>query len=172
MAGSSTSFWALTSGALGAAASYFAKLAFATNDWTETTVSLSSCPSVQEWSTSFQSFNGALTWISCHGLTILLPRLACLIAMIVCNAAMVACFVGGLQDAGSIAGTALATAANFVTSGVAGYFVWNEALPSATGFGMVVVGAFLLVWAQMPEQDETEKPSRTNQAPQNAKKEN
>jgi hypothetical protein len=62
---------------------------------------------------------------------------------------MVACFVGGLQDAGSIAGTALATAANFFLSAVLGYLVWDETT-HAGGLVLVVLGSGLLVWAQRP----------------------
>eukprot|EP00977_Amphora_coffeiformis_P003155 scaffold586_cov155-Amphora_coffeaeformis.AAC.16 len=75
---------------------------------------------------------------------------------------MVACFVGGLEDAGSIAGTALATAANFLVSVAAGYLIWNEGTSlSVPGFAMVVVGTILLVLAQMPEADEGTAGNRT-----------
>lgn len=148
-------FWALCSGALGAAASCFAKLAFAgmpEPSWTEEDSPGSTCPDPNEWMTCFGTAVCAFQWISCHSLTVLLPRIAYLIAMIICNISMVACFVGGLQDAGSVAGTALATAANFLVSAAAGYFIWKEGNSiSVPGLSMVVVGTILLVLAQMPE---------------------
>ena len=154
-------FWALVSGALGAAASCFAKLAFAGTTSLPTAAAdndtSSSCPELNEWIACFQANNTncAFQWISCHLWTVLLPRMACLMAMILCNISMVACFVGGLQDAGSIAGTALATAANFLVSAAAGYLIWNEGTSlSVPGFTMVVVGTILLVLAQMPEADD------------------
>ena len=149
-------FWALLSGTLGAAASCFAKGAFSkcSTAWFDTAVNQSAaiaCPSLEEWSTCFRTIQCGWEWLICHGLSFVLPRLLCIIAMVACNAAMVACFVGGLQDAGSIAGTALATAANFIVSAVTGYFVWNEGSHlSVPGLAMVVVGTLVLVMAQAP----------------------
>ena len=147
-------FWALVSGVLGAAASCFAKLAFAgTPSLATTTADDSSCPDLKEWMICLQTADCAFQWISCHLLlTVVLPRIGFLLAMIICNVSMVACFVGGLQDAGSIAGTALATAANFLSSAAAGYFIWKEGNSiSVPGFTMVIVGTILLVLAQVPE---------------------
>lgn len=73
---------------------------------------------------------------------------------------MVACLVGGLQDAGSIAGTALATAANFLASAAAGFWLWKEQQDQeqnplfGPGLALVVAGTVLLVWAQRPEEEE------------------
>ena len=168
----SSSFWALLSGTLGAAASCFAKLAFSSSSSQGTTILSSvsnnssalssSCPSLETWSSCFRtSTECAVQWLACHGATVLLPRAACLLAMIACNAAMVACLVGGLQDAGSIAGTALATAANFLASAAAGYWLWNEQQDEqqqnplyGPGLVLVVAGTVLLVWAQRPEEEE------------------
>jgi len=157
-----SAFWALVSGAFGAGASCFAKLAFAGEpSWLTTNAAAtdedasSSCPDLNEWMTCFQTTNCAFHWISCHLWTVLLPRIVCLMAMIICNISMVACFVGGLEDAGSIAGTALATAANFLVSAMAGYLIWNEGISlSVPGFTMVIFGTILLVLAQMPQDDD------------------
>ena len=174
-----SSFWALSSGTLGAAASCFAKLAFSSNDKLQQFLSVFtkhqqqqplslSCPlSLSEWITCFHGNTTTTTTTttgclverlsSCH----VLPRLVCAGAMIACNAAMVACLVGGLQHAGSVAGTALSTAANFLASVAAGYWLWNEQHETATtntnyytmglGLALVVTGTILLVWAQQKE---------------------
>lgn len=183
-------FWALLSGTLGAAASCFAKLAFvaASEGYDEpqhADSSSSSCPAVSEWLTCLgwaagggqqQQHDQDCTlpqWLACHASTFLLPRLACLVAMIACNAAMVACFVGGLEHAGSIAGTALATAANFIVSAALGYLVWKEHEQGTTasgtyvpGFLMVVAGTVLLVLAQSPTNDgHSDDTTQTTKAP-------
>lgn len=146
--------WALASGSLGALASCFAKFAFAPSmDSLDNKDTSAFCASGRDLYTGSNVWHYFLAWLTCHGgWTLLLRRGACLGLMVACNAAMVACFVGGLQDAGSIAGTALATAANFLVSALFGYLVWDEAGGATHGGGLVLVvlGTMLLVWAQRP----------------------
>ena len=147
------SFWALLSGALGAMASCFAKVAFASNEdlalWLplpDLSPSNLTCPEFA----SLPAWLELSLWLQCHLVSKLVPRLLALVAMILCNISMVACFVGGLQESGSVAGTALATGSNFVCSVLVGYMVWNESLVSWPGFFMVVAGTILLMWSQRP----------------------
>lgn len=189
-----SSSWALLSGTLGAAASCFAKLAFMAppEQATTTSIAATSCPAVSEWMTCFVGSSSSsssdapspttctsiLQWLSCHHhliLSLLVPRIACLFAMVACNAAMVACFVGGLEDAGSIAGTALATAANFLVSAVLGYVSWDERTFSSSssslpGIIMVVVGTTLLVLAQRPSSSSASSSTRTTEERQSRAK--
>jgi uncharacterized membrane protein len=81
----------------------------------------------------------------------LVPRGLCLVAMIASNAAMLGSFLKGMQESGSVAGTALASAANFGASALFGYLLWEERFPFQwwIGFGMVVVGAMLLSTVQV-----------------------
>jgi drug/metabolite transporter (DMT)-like permease len=66
--------------------------------------------------------------------------------MIACNAAMLGSFLEGMQESGSVAGTALSSAANFATSACLGGLFLGERFPLQwwLGFGMVVGGAMLL----------------------------
>lgn len=108
---------AVLSGALGALASVMAKLAFDSTNW--------------------------IQWIP-NPLIVWLIRGIFLLAMIACNAAMVATFVEGMQESGSVAGTALSTAANFLVTAVISWTVFNEKT-DIFGTGLVVVGAYLLL---------------------------
>lgn len=185
-------FWALLSGTFGAAASCFAKLAFRppsstmiTATTTTTTIAQESCPALFPKNNLAVFFQQVFlfTWISCYW-TFILGRLLSLIAMILCNVAMVSCFVGGLQDAGSIAGTALATAANFLVSVAAGYMLWNEGGGGSgagagastgednhidwshlLGIGMVVAGTVLLLLAQRPDDEKPQQSTSSSSSP-------
>jgi len=68
------------------------------------------------------------------------------VGMIACNAWQLGSFLEGMEVAGSVAGTALATAANFCLSALYGYLLWNERFSVVwwSGFGMVVAGVLLL----------------------------
>ena len=68
------------------------------------------------------------------------------LAMLACNALMLGTFVRGLEEQGSITGSALSTAANFCTSALLGSIVWKETFTSLwfMGLGMIFVGMVLL----------------------------
>ena len=78
------------------------------------------------------------------------PRLVCLVGMIIMNALMMGAFLEGMEESGSVAGTGLATAANFGTSALLGIWLWNEKVNGMwlLGFCMVLCGALLLSQVQ------------------------
>jgi drug/metabolite transporter (DMT)-like permease len=135
---------ALISGFLGAAASCFAKFAFEPDlqsvQWIR-----SSCPVafLQEASLFFR-WNE--TELSLCNVAELFPRGLFLLAMIACNATMLGTFLEGMQESGSVAGTALSSAANFAASALFGAALFDERFSSQwwLGFSMVVVGSMLL----------------------------
>ena len=73
-------------------------------------------------------------------------RLVCVVAMILTNVYMVACFLKGMQDSGSVRGTSLATASNFASSALYGHLLWDEKLNKrwCFGFACVLIGVMLL----------------------------
>mmetsp|Transcript_12596 Transcript_12596/g.21001 ORF Transcript_12596/g.21001 Transcript_12596/m.21001 type:complete len:139 (+) Transcript_12596:281-697(+) len=75
-----------------------------------------------------------------------IPRLVCLVAMIIMNALMMGAFLEGMEESGSVAGTGLATAANFGTSALFGIWLWNEQVNEVwlLGFVLVFCGVSLL----------------------------
>jgi drug/metabolite transporter (DMT)-like permease len=77
----------------------------------------------------------------------LIARGFCFVGMIVCNAYMLGFFLKGMEESGSVAGTALSTAANFIGSACYGYVLWRERFTTIwwTGFGMVMLGVLLLL---------------------------
>jgi drug/metabolite transporter (DMT)-like permease len=131
---------ALISGFLGAAASCFAKFAFEPDlqsvQWIR-----SSCPVgaslVFRWNE---------TELSLCTVAELVPRGLFLLAMIACNATMLGTFLEGMQESGSVAGTALSSAANFAASALFGAALFDERFSFQwwLGFSMVVVGSMLL----------------------------
>jgi drug/metabolite transporter (DMT)-like permease len=135
---------ALISGFLGAAASCFAKFAFEPDlqsvQWIR-----SSCPVhfLQEASLVIR-WNE--TELSLCSVAELVPRGLFLLAMIACNATMLGTFLEGMQESGSVAGTALSSAANFAASALFGAALFDERFSSQwwLGFSMVVVGSMLL----------------------------
>eukprot|EP00523_Entomoneis_sp_CCMP467_P008648 CAMPEP_0168724630 /NCGR_PEP_ID=MMETSP0724-20121128/3735_1 /TAXON_ID=265536 /ORGANISM="Amphiprora sp., Strain CCMP467" /LENGTH=140 /DNA_ID=CAMNT_0008771385 /DNA_START=164 /DNA_END=586 /DNA_ORIENTATION=- len=74
----------------------------------------------------------AAFWDSCcfHPTTLMiriLPLCAvCLVGMIACNALAVGSFLQGMEEAGSVKGTALTTAANCLVSAILGIVVWQD----------------------------------------------
>lgn len=59
---------------------------------------------------------------------------------------MLGSFVQGMQESGSVAGTALSNAANFIVSAAMGWLLFDEkySLQWWCGFVMVLVGTLLL----------------------------
>mmetsp|Transcript_13986 Transcript_13986/g.39813 ORF Transcript_13986/g.39813 Transcript_13986/m.39813 type:complete len:560 (+) Transcript_13986:314-1993(+) len=84
----------------------------------------------------------------------LIPRVVCLVLVVICNLWMVAFFVKGLVSSGSVAGTTLASAANFAFSALLGALIWKERFSETWWMGLlsVVVGVILLSTVQ-PKDD-------------------
>jgi predicted phage tail protein len=74
--------------------------------------------------------------------------------MIACNAAQLGSFLKGMEESGSVAGTALSTAANFVTAAAYGRMLWGETfvLQWWIGLSMVMTGVALLTSVQAKEE--------------------
>ena len=70
----------------------------------------------------------------------------CLLGMIVCNIYMIGTFLKGMDESGTIAGTALSTSSNFMVSAAYGYYIWEEryTIHWWMGFTMVCVGMTIL----------------------------
>ena len=80
-------------------------------------------------------------------LCIVLPiRVICVVAMLVTNAYMIASFLRGIQESGSVGGTSLSTAANFAGSAIYGKLLWGEQMNGrwCLGFSCVLVGVLIL----------------------------
>jgi hypothetical protein len=73
-------------------------------------------------------------------------RGVCLLGMIVCNIYMIGTFLKGMDESGTIAGTALSTSSNFMVSAAYGYYIWEEryTIHWWMGFTMVCVGMTIL----------------------------
>lgn len=71
------------------------------------------------------------------------------VSMLVCNAYMLGAFLDGMEYSGSVAGTALSNAANFVSSAIIGYIVWQERFSRdwCIGFAFILLGTILLTTA-------------------------
>ena len=78
-------------------------------------------------------------------------RGVCLLLMILTNAAMLATFVDGMNESGTVAGTALANAANFSLSAIYGVIFFEESITTMwmVGFAMILVGAWILSSIQL-----------------------
>lgn len=120
----------MLSGFLGATASCFAKLAFG---------SLRVQVLCENY---FMSEDAA----ACYWIELIVARGIGLGCMIVCNTFQFGSFLEGMESAGSVAGTAFATAANFITSAFFGYVLWEERFSAVwwVGFGMVAAGVALI----------------------------
>jgi hypothetical protein len=80
-------------------------------------------------------------------LFIVLPvRIICIIAMLVTNVYMIASFLKGIQESGSVVGTSLSTAANFASSAIYGKILWDEQMNGrwCLGFCCVLIGVVIL----------------------------
>ena len=121
---------AVLSGFLGATASCFAKLVFG-----------SLLVQVRCESYCSPEYEAACYWIE-----LLVARGIGLGCMIACNILQLGSFLEGMESAGSVAGTAYATAANFTASAFYGYVFWDERFSTVwwAGFGMVLTGVALL----------------------------
>lgn len=90
----------------------------------------------------------------------------CLLMMIGCNAVMLSTFLGGMQESGTVAGTALSNAANFTLSALYGMLFFDESMNATwmLGFGMILSGVWLLSTVRLKQvdadADDTDKKSR------------
>jgi drug/metabolite transporter (DMT)-like permease len=168
-----TYYYALLSGCLGASASCFAKLAFDTTTTTTTTLrgrSASSDGNVVHaydavnvchhliGSTSAttpkatETLSSKILWndpnVLCEWSIFVLYRCICLVGMIVCNIYMIGTFLKGMDESGTIAGTALSTASNFIVSAMYGYYIWEERHTIHWWFGFAMVGTGMTILTQ------------------------
>jgi drug/metabolite transporter (DMT)-like permease len=158
---------ALISGALGATASCLAKFAF---DSSVSSAIVDNNTLITEWFCTEQvgsiqfSIPGTNNNVNlCFLIQLILLRGICFAGMILCNAFMLGTFLKGMEESGSVAGTALSTAANFIISACYGYLFWNELFSSSwwIGFGMVVLGVMLLANTNTTSTTTKRKSSRT-----------
>ena len=107
-------------------------------------------------------------------LFIFLPiRLICIVAMIITNAYMIASFLRGLKESGTVAGSSLSTAANFAVSAMYGKLLWEEPMNGkwCIGFSFVLLGVTILSNVQSTNDvDVTATTTTTTTTTSNAKK--
>ena len=130
---------ALWSGTFGALASSFGKVAFCRGSSIALIVGWWFAKPTAEVKEEEGDIRAWLTWYE------VVVRLLFLLAMITCNVVAVGNFVQGLEDSGSIKGTALTTAANCLVSTMLGVVLWKDDVPSVMGLFCVLVGIVLLV---------------------------
>jgi drug/metabolite transporter (DMT)-like permease len=124
--------FALLSGAFGATASCLAKFAFSSDTF------------VTAW-TRDQCLAMGVADDSCS-LLVYAIRALCFVGTLTLNVFMVGSFLEGMEESGSVAGTAMSSAANFVVSSLLGFWLWNEQLSKTwlLGFSCVILGTILL----------------------------
>ena len=83
----------------------------------------------------------------------------CLLLMVGTNAAMMATFLEGMNESGTVAGTALANAANFSLSAIYGMVFFEESITTLwmVGFAMILVGAWILSSIQLKDNNTVKK---------------
>mmetsp|Transcript_11612 Transcript_11612/g.23944 ORF Transcript_11612/g.23944 Transcript_11612/m.23944 type:complete len:583 (-) Transcript_11612:10-1758(-) len=99
-------------------------------------------------------------------LFLVLPlRILCVAAMLITNVYMIASFLKGIQDSGSVGGTSLSTAANFVSSAFYGKLLWGESMNGRWFVGFVcVLAGVLIISSETTEQETmTAMPKETKQ---------
>ena len=149
---------ALLSGFLGAFASCLAKLAFHSEPYASKWVG--QCHNYQ-LIVPWDSRDSAI-WTQSIGtclLAELLPRVIFLFSMIASNVFMLGLFLEGMEESGSVAGTALSSAANFGASAMLGYVLWHERFPFQwwIGFTLVIIGVILLSSVKLEERQKSTK---------------
>ena len=129
--------FSLLSGAFGAIAASLAKLAFS-QDTFLVTATRQACHSATTTTIETESV--------CHMAVLASSRALCFVGTLALNIFMVGSFLEGMEESGSVAGTGLASAANFVVSSVLGFLLWEEHFSTdwLLGFSLVIVGSLLL----------------------------
>jgi len=141
---------AALSGLLGASASCIAKLALDPSSPLQTRAR-DACsrfvlsPSVHAHAIA-QFFNLFLDGVDICAVAELFLRALCFLGMIGLNACMMACYLDGMQESGTVAGTALANAANFSVSAIYGIIFFQESIGATwlMGFSIILLGVWLL----------------------------
>lgn len=99
-------------------------------------------------------------------LFVVLPlRILCVVAMLITNVYMIASFLKGIQDSGSVGGTSLSTAANFVSSALYGKLLWGEQMNGrwTIGFLCVLIGVVILSSETTEKEEEKNSTTSNNQ---------
>ncbi len=102
---------AIVSGALGATASFIAKLALSPTSPVPSSVHAFCIANIDQLIADGSDIK---PWI-CPSIS-LLTRGICLLCMVGVNAVMISSFLDGMDESGSVVGTSLSTAANFTCS--------------------------------------------------------
>jgi len=149
---------ALLSGFLGAFASCLAKLAFHSQPYAAKWVE--KCHNYR-FIAPWDSRDRAI-WAQSIGMCLLaelLPRVVFLLLMIASNVFMLGFFLEGMEESGSVAGTALSSAANFGTSAMFGYVLWQERITFQwwIGFTLVILGVTLLSSVKVEKREKLTK---------------
>ena len=128
---------AIISGALGSTASFIAKLALSPDSPAPSTIQSICIENINNINN-----DNDLTWICPY--TSLITRGICLLCMIGVNALMISSFLDGMNESGSVVGTALSTAANFSFSAMYGIF-FGEVVPLPWYLGATLIACGM--WA-------------------------
>jgi hypothetical protein len=134
---------AVLSGLLGATASSIGKLALAPDSPVPSAVA-TFCIANININPEADDDSDSLAWI-CPAAS-LATRGLCLLCMIGVNAVMLSSFLDGMNESGSVVGTALSTAANFSFSAMYGIVFFGEIVPASWYFGaaLIALGMWLL----------------------------
>ena len=83
----------------------------------------------------------------------------CFVGTLALNIFMVGSFLEGMEESGSIAGTGLASAANFCVSSLLGFLLWEEDFSQEwlLGFMLVIMGSLLLSTVKAGGEEENQK---------------
>jgi hypothetical protein len=81
------------------------------------------------------------------------------------NAYMMASFLKGMNESGSVAGTALSAASNFTCSAAFGYLVWGERFATTWWFGFLSVLTGVLLLSTVQTTDDTSSTSKNAPRP-------
>ncbi|KAL6589370.1 hypothetical protein ACP70R_013105 [Stipagrostis hirtigluma subsp. patula] len=100
-------------------------------------------------------FNAALAAISAKFFA---PPLLKYGMVILFNVTMWGCYVNSLKALSSLQATVTNFAANFISSGLAGYFLFDEPLPSKwfAGAGLIILGVFILSKSSIEEKQNSD----------------
>ncbi|KAK1739086.1 putative transmembrane protein 42 [Skeletonema marinoi] len=131
---------AIISGALGATASSIGKLALSPKSPVPSTFH-SYCHIILN---RYYQHENDIGWICPY--VSLGTRVVCFLCMIGVNLLMVSSFLDGMNESGSVVGTALSTAANFSFSALYGILFFEEHVPISWFFGatLIALGMYLL----------------------------
>mmetsp|Transcript_22354 Transcript_22354/g.36775 ORF Transcript_22354/g.36775 Transcript_22354/m.36775 type:complete len:153 (+) Transcript_22354:177-635(+) len=140
---------AIISGALGATASSIGKLALSPESPVPSTFH-SYCHIILNRYYNENDIGWICPYVS------LGTRVVCFLCMIGVNLLMVSSFLDGMNESGSVVGTALSTAANFSFSALYGILFFEEHVPISWFFGatMIAIGMYLLSSVTLTNEDD------------------